>query len=164
MGHKVVRISHVPYLKAARAKYGPGLTPRNCPERMSFEQDVVSAIEKEFGQPDLICLAGYDQWTTDWFVDRFYPRIMNVHPGDTSRGYSGLHWTPAAKAILAGDDHLRSTVFFVDKGEDTGPVLLQSAPLNIISTLERLAAGGETELFERLQRIKMFTAGKDDQL
>ena len=95
--HKVVRISHIPYLKAARAKYGPRLTPRNCSERMLFEQDVVSAIEKEFGQPDLVCLAGYDQWMTDWFVNRFYPSILNVHPGDTSRGYSGLHWTPAAK-------------------------------------------------------------------
>ena len=34
-------------------------------------------------QPDLICLAGYDLWIGDWMVNRYYPKILNVHPGDT---------------------------------------------------------------------------------
>lgn len=156
-GHKVIELSHIPFLEEARQKYGTQRVPRNCPERVWYERDAIRLIEREFGRlPDLICLAGYDQWTTDWLVDKFYPRILNVHPGDTSKGYNGLHWIPSAKALLAGDQELRSTVFFVDKGEDSGPVLLQSAPLNIVSVLKRLEVGGEKGLLEVLQKITDF--------
>jgi len=113
------------------------------------------------GEPDLICLAGYDQWLTDWMVDKYYPRILNVHPGDTARGYDGLHWVPSAKAILAGDKVIRSTLFFVDKGEDTGPVLVQSKPLNIAQTLDELEYKGieglsEVTSFATIHNIKTY--------
>ena len=97
------------------------MVPRNCFERIQYEKEAFRLIENKLGRPDLICLAGYDQWLTDWTVGKYYPRILNVHPGDTTKGYDGLHWIPAAKAILAGDKSLRSTLFIVDKGEDTGP-------------------------------------------
>lgn len=140
-GHEVVQLSHLPYFEEARKKYGTGSIPRNCPERLAFEQKAIMLIEEKLGgQADLICLAGYDLWSTDWLVDRYYPRILNVHPGDTTRGYTGLHWIPAAKAIIAGEASLRSTLFFVDKGGDTGPVLVQSAPLIIEPTLSEAGA------------------------
>ena len=56
-------------------------------------------------------------------------------PGDTTKDYKGLHWMPSAKAIIAGDESLRSTLFIADKSEDKGPILLQSKPLDIIRTL-----------------------------
>jgi len=134
--HEVVALSHLPYLAEARQKYGTGNVPRNCPEREAFEREAVRLIEQVAGgTPDLVCLAGYDQWVSDWMVDNFYPRMLNVHPGDTTRGYDGLHWVPTARAILAGEGSLRSTLFVVDKGEDTGPVLVQSRPLDILKTL-----------------------------
>jgi len=157
-GHEVVQLSHIPFLKSTKQKYG-GTVPRNCPERMAFEQEACRLIEEKLGrQPDLICLAGYDQWLTDWLVNRYYPRLINVHPGDTTKGYDGLHWIPSAKAILAGDKVIRSTVFIVDTGEDTGPVLLQSKPLDIISTLKKLEIGGEANLIDHLQKIRQFAA------
>lgn len=160
--HKVIELSHIPFLHEARRKYGMNKVPRNCTERVRYEQDAVSLIERELGGPmDLICLAGYDQWTTDWFVDKFYPHILNVHPGDTSRGYSGLYWVPSARAILAGDEDLRSTVFLVDMGEDSGPVILQSAPLNIAKTLKRLEDEGEQGLLKALQNITYFAKAND---
>jgi folate-dependent phosphoribosylglycinamide formyltransferase PurN len=156
--HEVIVLSHVPYLKYVRKKYGAGKVPRNCPERIKFEQDAVQLIENKLSRiPDLVCLAGYDQWTTDWLVDKYFPRLLNVHPGDTAKSYDGLHWIPSAKAILAGDDAIRSTLFIVDNGEDTGPVLVQSAALNIASSLKRLEVGGETGLLDALNRIKHFT-------
>jgi len=136
--HLVIELSHIPYLRDVRKRYGPGKIPRNCPERIKFEQDACALIDQAMGgQPDLICLAGYDLLTTDWMVDRYYPRILNVHPGDTTKGYIGLNWIPSAKAIIAGDFEVRSTLFFVDKGEDNGPVLLQSRPLNIADTVQQ---------------------------
>jgi len=155
--HEVIELSHLPYLKDARNRYGSGNVPRNCPERVKYEQELCRLIESSIGrEPDLICLAGYDQWLTDWMVDRYYPKILNVHPGDTTKGYDGLHWIPSAKAILAGDEAIRSTLFFVDKGEDTGPVLVQSEPLGIAQTLDELESSGTEGLVAGLHQITNF--------
>jgi folate-dependent phosphoribosylglycinamide formyltransferase PurN len=89
--HEVVELSHTPYLKDARKRYGSGNVPRNCPERVEYEQALCALIEDRIGgEPDLVCLAGYDQWLSDFIVDKYYPRILNVHPGDTTKGYDGL--------------------------------------------------------------------------
>jgi folate-dependent phosphoribosylglycinamide formyltransferase PurN len=76
---------------------------------------------------------------------------LNVHPGDTTKGYNGLNTIPAAKAIIAGDQMLRSTLFIVDKDEDTGPVLLQSAGLPVEATLQSLA---ETDLLSAYRAVQ----------
>jgi folate-dependent phosphoribosylglycinamide formyltransferase PurN len=155
--HEVIELSHIPYIKAAKNRCGSGAVPRNCPERVEYEQQACRLFETKLGQqPDLICLAGYDQWLTDWTVERYYPRILNVHPGDTTKGYDGLHWIPAAKAIIAGDKTLRSTLFIVDKGEDTGPVLVQSAPLDIVQTLTVIESKGSPGLHDWLKKIENF--------
>jgi folate-dependent phosphoribosylglycinamide formyltransferase PurN len=160
--HEVIELSHILYLKEARRKYGAGNVPRNCPERVLYEQEVSRLIEKKLGgQPDLICLAGFDQWNTDWMVDRYFPRMINVHPGDTTKGYVGLHWISAAKAILAGDTSLRSTLFIADKSEDNGPALVQSKPLDITPTLSELEGKGEKGLLTGLQKVTEFTTRHD---
>jgi phosphoribosylglycinamide formyltransferase-1 len=160
--HEVIELSHTLYLKEARKRYGPGNIPRNCPERLQYEQEVSRLIEKKLGgKPDLICLAGFDQWNTDWLVDRYYPKMLNVHPGDTTKGYEGLYWMPSAKAILAGDKSLRSTLFIVDKGEDNGPVLVQSKPLDVTETLNALEGKGEKGLLSGLKKITEFAALHD---
>jgi len=138
--HIVIELSHVPYLRGAREKYGR-VVPRNCLEREKYEHDVWKSIEDRIQKkPDLVCLAGYDLVFTDWTVDRYPLKILNVHPGDTTKGYDGLHWIPTAKAILAGDEGIRSTLFLADKGLDTGPVLVQSKPVNIFQSLETAGA------------------------
>jgi phosphoribosylglycinamide formyltransferase-1 len=152
--HDVIELSHIPYLKDAGKRYGSGNIPRNCPERVEYEQALCALIEDRIGgEPDLVCLAGYDQWLSDFIVDKYYPRILNIHPGDTTKGYNGLHWVPSAKAIIAGDEVIRSSLFFVDKGEDTGPVLVQSEPVNIEQTIGKLTLGGREELLEGLHKI-----------
>ncbi len=157
--HEIIEFSQVPYLQEAKNKYAPGAVPRNCPERVHYDQEVSRQIENKLGkEPDLICLAGYDQWLTDWMVEKYYPRILNIHPGDTTKGYQGLHWIPAAKAIFAGDMSLRSTLFFVDKGEDSGPVLVQSAPLRIKTALSDLESRGKMGLIQALKEIVVFSA------
>jgi len=155
--HEVIELSHIPYLRDAKKRYGSGNVPRNCPERVKYEQKICRLIESSIGgESDLICLAGYDQWLTDWMVDKYYPRILNVHPGDTTKGYDGLYWVPSAKAILAGDKVIRSTLFFVDKGEDTGPVLVQSKPVNIAQTVDELEYKGTEGLLKGLSEVTSF--------
>jgi len=157
--HEVIVLSHIPYLREAKKRHGTGNVPRNCPERIAYEQEISRLIESSIGgEPDLICLAGYDQWLTDWMVHKYYPRILNVHPGDTTKGYDGLHWVPSAKAILAGDEAIRSTLFFVDAGEDTGPVLVQSKPLAIKETLISAESSGTRGLLESYNKVTAFVA------
>jgi folate-dependent phosphoribosylglycinamide formyltransferase PurN len=102
--------------------------PRHGVERDSFDRAIMTLVEQQVpGMPDLICLAGYDLWIGSWMVERYFPRILNVHPGDSK--YPGLGWRPTAKAILADEPSVRSTVFFVDASDDGGPVLIQSASI-----------------------------------
>jgi len=155
--HEIIELSHILYLKEARRKYGAGKIPRNCPERVQYEQEISRRIENKLGrEPDLICLAGFDLWNTDWMIDKYYPRMINVHPGDMTKAYEGLHWMPSAKAIIAGDESLRSTLFIADKSEDKGPILLQSKPLDIIRTLGERESQGEKGLTAGLKRITDF--------
>ncbi len=108
--------------------WGVKKAPRNGVERDSYDRALMTLVEQGLnGRPDLICLAGYDLWVSEWMVRRYYPAILNVHPGETK--YTGLGWRPTAKAILAGEESVRSTVFFVDESDDGGPVLIQSVSL-----------------------------------
>jgi phosphoribosylglycinamide formyltransferase 1 len=103
--------------------------PRYGVERNSYDRAIMTLVEQSFnGRPDLICLAGYDLWIGDWMANRYYPQILNVHPGD-ARKYIGLGWKPTAKAILAGESSIKSTVFLVDASDDGGPILIQSRSL-----------------------------------
>lgn len=103
--------------------------PRHGVERNSYDMAIMTLVEQSLrGRPDLICLAGYDLWIGDWMVERYFPCILNVHPAD-ARKYTGLGWIPTAKAILAEEKAVKSTVFFVDQSDDGGPVLIQSASL-----------------------------------
>ncbi len=103
--------------------------PRHGVERNSYDRAIMTLVEQSLGgRPDLICLAGYDLWIGDWMVERYFPGILNVHPAD-ARKYAGLGWIPTAKAILAEERAVQSTVFFVDQSDDGGPILIQSASL-----------------------------------
>ncbi|HJX35426.1 MAG TPA: hypothetical protein VJ280_00540, partial [Dehalococcoidales bacterium] len=68
--HEIIELSHILYLKEARRKYGAGKIPRNCPERVQYEQEISRRVENKLGrEPDLIRLAGFDLWNTDWMID-----------------------------------------------------------------------------------------------
>jgi len=115
--------------KYFREMWGLEKVPRYGVERNSYDMAIMTLVEQELdGRPDLICLAGYDLWIGDWMANKYYPTILNVHPGD-ARKYVGLGWRPAAKAILAGERSVKSTVFFVDPSDDGGPILIQSGSL-----------------------------------
>jgi phosphoribosylglycinamide formyltransferase-1 len=109
--------------------WGLERVPRHGVARDSYDRAIMTLVEQALdGKPDLVCLAGYDLWIGDWMVDRYFPVILNVHPAD-ARKYVGLGWIPTAKAILAEEKAVKSTVFFVDQSDDGGPILIQSASL-----------------------------------
>jgi len=115
--------------KYFREIWGLEKVPRYGVERNAYDMAIMTLVEQTLnGAPDLICLAGYDLWIGDWMANKYYPKILNVHPGD-ARKYVGLGWRPTAKAILAQEKSVKSTVFFVDASDDGGPILMQSRTL-----------------------------------
>jgi len=85
-----------------------------------FEAEVIRKIEAS--KADLICLAGYMKILSPEFVNRFWGRILNIHPSllPAFPGAHGIRDAFEAKAKETG-----VTVHFVDTGVDTGPIILQ---------------------------------------
>ncbi len=73
---------------------------------------------------ELVVLAGYTQLLSPEFLDAFPERVINVHPA-LLPAFSGLH--VVQQALDYGVKVFGVTVHFVDRGVDTGPVILQRA-------------------------------------
>jgi methionyl-tRNA formyltransferase len=73
-------------------------------------------------KPDLVILAFVTDIIPEWLLT--VPTIGSIcyHPSllPRHRGASGINW-----AIIRGDTRTGLTIFWVDKGIDTGPILLQ---------------------------------------
>lgn len=143
--------------KYFREMWGLEKIPRYGIERNSYDMAIMTLVEQVLdGGPDLICLAGYDLWIGEWMANRYFPKILNVHPGD-ARKYTGLGWRPTAKAILAEESSVRSTVFFVDESDDGGPVLIQSESLPLsrwdeeLRDIRRFAERTDARTLERFR-------------
>ncbi|HEV3499259.1 MAG TPA: phosphoribosylglycinamide formyltransferase [Bradyrhizobium sp.] len=91
-------------------------------DRAAFEAVLQSALEKH--KIDLICLAGFMRLFTAEFVQRWYGRMLNIHPS-LLPSFPGLD--PQAQALRAGVKISGATVHFVIPETDAGPILMQGA-------------------------------------
>lgn len=103
------------------------ISPRDYPEREAFNRALLSGIQS-YG-PDLIVLAGCLVVIPEIMVDAYPNQIINIHPAlipsFCGTGYYGLK---VHEGVLArGVKVTGATVHFVDKGTDTGPIILQKA-------------------------------------
>lgn len=71
---------------------------------------------------DLVCLAGYMRVLTPAFIEGLSRPILNIHPS-LLPAFPGMH--AQRQALEAGVRWSGATVHFVDKGLDTGPIVLQ---------------------------------------
>lgn len=89
--------------------------------REIFDQAVAKVIDTY--HPDLIILAGYMRILTPDFVNHYAGMMLNIHPSLLPK-YPGLH--THRRAIEAGDTEHGTTIHFVTKELDGGPVILQA--------------------------------------
>lgn len=103
------------------------VSPKDYEDRPAFEQALLAAVDSY--RPDLIVLAGFLVVIPAGMIDRYENRIINIHPSlipsFCGTGYYGLKVHEAA--LARGVKVVGATVHFVDKGTDTGPILLQKA-------------------------------------
>jgi phosphoribosylglycinamide formyltransferase-1 len=93
---------------------------------------------------ELVVLAGYMQLVSDAFLAAFADRVINVHPS-LLPAFPGLG--AVQQAIDYGAKVFGASVFFVDGGVDTGPLILQRA-------LELPDATDAEAVLERLHPIE----------
>src|SRR5450631_4086469 len=113
-GLEKARDSGVPILTIESKPYGK--------DRASFEAALQSALDQN--RVDLICLGGFMRLFTAEFVQRWYGRMLNIHPS-LLPSYPGLE--PQAQALRAGVKISGATVHFVIPETDAGPILMQGA-------------------------------------
>jgi len=104
-------------------------------DRAAFEAVLQAALEQH--GIDLICLGGFMRLFTAEFVQRWYGRMLNIHPS-LLPSFPGLE--PQAQALRAGVKISGATVHFVIPETDAGPILMQGAvEVRDDDTPERLA-------------------------
>lgn len=75
-------------------------------------------------EPDLVVLAGFMKLFGDAYLARFGGRTLNTHPA-LSPSFPGMHGP--ADALAYGVKVTGCTLFVVDAGVDTGPIVAQAA-------------------------------------
>ncbi len=103
------------------------VTRKAVPDREAYDRALLAAVQRY--RPDLVVLAGCLVVIPEIMVDAFPNRIINIHPAlipaFCGTGYYGLK---VHEGVLArGVKVTGATVHFVDKGTDTGPIILQKA-------------------------------------
>src|SRR6059058_286637 len=91
-------------------------------DRSAFETVLQSALDQH--SIDLICLAGFMRLFTAEFVQRWYGRMLNIHPS-LLPSFPGLD--PHGQALRAGVKLSGATVHFVIPETDAGPIIMQGA-------------------------------------
>ena len=103
------------------------ISPKDYESREVFNQELLKAVDAY--EPDLIVLAGCLVVIPEMIIDRFPNRIINIHPSlipsFCGTEYYGLKVHEGA--LSRGVKLTGATVHFVDKGTDTGPIILQKA-------------------------------------
>lgn len=93
---------------------------KNFSSRQEFDLQMSAEIEKSGA--DIICLAGFMRLLSPWFVQRWFDRLINIHPSLLPE-FKGAD--AVGDAIKAGAKISGCTVHFVREEMDSGPIILQ---------------------------------------
>lgn len=106
---------------------GRCISPRDYSDRALFERALLECLLQR--KVDLVVLAGCLVVIPEAMVDAFPNRIINIHPSlipaFCGTGFYGLK--VHEEVLKRGVRVTGATVHFVDKGTDTGPIILQKA-------------------------------------
>ena len=101
------------------------ISPKDYASRDEFNEALLQTLLQR--NIDLVVLAGCLVVIPEQIIDAFENRIINIHPSlipaFCGTGYYGLKVHEAA--LARGVKYSGATVHFVDKGTDTGPIIMQ---------------------------------------
>lgn len=125
--------------------------------RREYDAALVGILQEHDVQ--LVMLAGFMRILTDVMIDAFPNAILNIHPA-LLPAFPGLH--AQQQALDYGVRVTGCTVHFVDRGTDTGPIILQAVvPVLEDDTEETLSARIQKEEHSVYpEAVRLFCAGK----
>ncbi len=130
--------------------------------REEHEEEVSKVIDQY--DPDLIVLAGYMRIFTDYFVDKYYGRLINIHPALLPLfGGPGFYGEKVHESVLkAGMKRTGCSVHFVTNEVDMGPIIDQRCvevkPHDDVDSLSERVLEVEHELLPSV--VGAFAEGK----
>ncbi len=142
-------------LARARRAGVPTFVHRVKDHRTRSDWDAALTASCREHRPDLVVLAGFMKLTGESFLAEFGGRCVNTHPA-LSPAFPGMHGP--ADALAYGVRVTGATLFVVDAGVDTGPIVAQTAvPVeddDDVDTLhERIKAAERTMLVATVGRM-----------
>ncbi len=90
--------------------------------REDYDKEIIKTLKEK--KIELVVLAGYMRILSPYFIRTYKNKIMNIHPA-LLPSFPGLH--AQEQAVEYGVKVSGCTVHFVDKGVDSGPIILQKA-------------------------------------
>ena len=81
----------------------------------------------EYKKIDLILLIGFMRILSSEFVDRWFGKIVNVHPSLLPKYAGGMNSDVHKSVLAAGDKETGCTIHLVTNEFDGGPILLQKS-------------------------------------
>ncbi|MBI10093.1 MAG: phosphoribosylglycinamide formyltransferase [Rhodospirillaceae bacterium] len=128
------------------------LDHRTYVSREEFDAAVTEVLEN--AQAEVICLAGFMRILTEGFIERWYNRLLNIHPS-LLPAFKGLD--AQQQALDAGVKLAGCSVHFVRPCVDEGPIIAQAAvPVlknDDIKTLSARILAVEHRLYPRVIRL-----------
>jgi phosphoribosylglycinamide formyltransferase-1 len=111
-------------LRRASGAGVPAFTRRvaDSPDRAAWDEAL--AADCAAYAPDLVVLAGFMKLVGPAFLRRFGGRVLNTHPA-LLPSFPGMH--AVRDALEHGVKLTGCSIFLVDEGTDTGPVIAQAA-------------------------------------
>jgi len=91
-------------------------------DRADWDRAMVASVAEH--DPDLIVSAGFMKLLGPDFLGKYGGRVVNTHPA-LSPAFPGMHGP--AEALAYGVKVTGCTLFVVDDGVDTGPIVAQAA-------------------------------------
>jgi phosphoribosylglycinamide formyltransferase 1 len=126
-------------------------------DRAGFEAVLQGALDEK--KVDLICLGGFMRLFTAGFVQRWYGRMLNIHPA-LLPSFPGLD--PHGQALQAGVKISGATVHFVIPETDAGPIIMQGAVTvaddDTAETLSQRILGIEHRIYP--EALRLLASGK----
>jgi phosphoribosylglycinamide formyltransferase-1 len=126
-------------------------------DRAGFEAVLQRALEEN--KVDLICLGGFMRLFTAEFVQRWYGKMLNIHPS-LLPSFPGLD--PHGQALQAGVKISGATVHFVIPETDAGPIIMQGAVMvaddDTAETLSQRILGIEHRIYP--EALRLLASGK----
>ncbi|RMF05674.1 phosphoribosylglycinamide formyltransferase [Candidatus Woesearchaeota archaeon] len=129
-------------------------------EREAYDRLVAEELEKH--GVELVLLIGYMRYLSEWFVNKYRNRIMNIHPSLLPAFAGGMDLNVHQLVLDSGVKVTGCTLHFVDEGADTGPIILQATvPVEEGDTPETLKEKVQAQERKLLvEGIKLYIEGR----